>query len=158
MDAPVRRLMTALALGTPLLAGCSLFDRDTDRLVQSELRSKSPLPTPTRTPPVPAFDTPNVSRGQAPGGPVVPGGPLPPAPLGPGPIVPPSTTPPAPVSPLPPDADPTRAETAPPPPSAAPPGAPTTRVKLVATVGPEYFVTEEEVGMMVRQRARDYIP
>ena len=158
MDAPVRRLMTALALGSLLPAGCSLFDRDTDRLVQSELRSKTPLPTPARTPPVPTFETPEVPRGQAPDGPRMPGGPLPPAPVGPGPVAPAPVAPtPAPVTPLPPDVDPTRADTTPPPPSALPPSPPTTQVKLVATIGPEYFVTEEEVAMMVRQRARDYV-
>lgn len=158
MDAPVRRLMTALALAALLPAGCSLFDRDTDRMVRAELRSKSPLPTPARTPPVPAFETPEVPRGQAPDGPRGPGGPLPPAPLGPGPVAPAPVAPsPAPVSPLPPDADPARGDTTPPPPSSLPPSPPTTRVKLVATIGPEYFVTEEEVVMMVKQRARDYI-
>lgn len=158
MDAPVRRLMTALALGSLPLTGCALLDRDTDRMVQSELRSKAPLPPPAGTPPVPTFETPEVTpRGQAPRGPVIPGGPLPPAPIKPGPAAPPVATPPAPVSPLPPDADPATADLFPPPPSSLPPSPPTTRVKLVATIGPEYFVTEEEVGMMVRQRARDYI-
>jgi peptidyl-prolyl cis-trans isomerase SurA len=158
MDAPVRRLMTALAFGSLLPAGCALFDRDTDRMVQSELRSKHPLPTPDRTPTLPQFDTPEVPRGQMPDGPKLPGGPLPPAPVAPGPVAPAPVAPsPAPVTPLPADADPGRTDSPPPPPSSLPPSPPTTRVKLVATIGPEYFVTEEEVAMMVRQRARDYI-
>jgi len=147
MDAPVRRLMTALALGSLLPTGCALLDRDTDRMVQSELRSKGPLPAPARTPPVPAFDTPPVTRGQAPRGPVMPSGPLPPAVI---------AQSPAPVSTLPPHADPRRPDTTTPP-SVVPANPPATQVKMVATIGPEYFVTEEEVAMQVRQRARDYI-
>jgi len=147
MDAPVRQLMIALALGSLLPTGCALFDRDTDRMVQSELRSKGPLPAPARTPPVPAFDTPPVTRGQAPRGPVMPSGPLPPAVI---------AQSPAPVSTLPPHADPRRPDTTTPP-SVVPANPPATQVKMVATIGPEYFVTEEEVAMQVRQRARDYI-
>jgi len=139
--------MTALALGSLLPTGCALLDRDTDRMVQSELRSKGPLPAPARTPPVPAFDTPPVTRGQAPRGPVMPSGPLPPAVI---------AQSPAPVSTLPPHADPRRPDTTTPP-SVVPANPPATQVKMVATIGPEYFVTEEEVAMQVRQRARDYI-
>lgn len=155
MDAPVRRLMAALALGLPLLTGCALFDRETDQKVQSELRPR-PGPTADRTPPLPVFDTREVEtpRGQAPEGPILPGT-LPPGQSTPPPAPPPGqSTPPAPVTPLPAPSDP-RSDL--PVPSSLPPAPPTTRVKMVATIGPEYFVTDEEVSMAVRQRARDYV-
>lgn len=149
MDAPVRQLMTALALGSLLFTGCALFDRDTDRMVKSELRSKTPLPAPARTPQLPSFDTPPVTRGQAPQGPLMPSGPLPPATITPDPL------PPPPVQPTSPPTVSRRTDS--PLPSVLPPNPPSTQVKMVATIGPEYFVTEEEVAMQVRQRARDYI-
>lgn len=160
MDAPVRRRAVALGLGLclPLVTGCALFDREADRKVQSELQRRDDLPSADRPPPVPSFDTRQVPRGQMPDGqpgqgPIIPGGPLPPAAI-PGQATVGGTTPPV----LPPTtAVPVPPGTELPVPSSVPPAAPTTRVKMVATIGPEYFVTDEEVSMGVRQRAREFV-
>lgn len=91
-----------------------------------------------------------VSRGQVPDGPKAPTGPLPLLePLGPAPIEP--LTPPPPL--IAPALSPT---------SVAPDGAINTaaavvQVKVVATIGGEVIITEDEVAMMVRERAMDYI-
>ena len=86
--------------------------------------------------------TPTVARGQVPDGPK--------APVGLGPIAPgPLESPTAPI--------PVRPGPAPIEPASAVDAAAVVQVKVVATVGGEVIITEDEVAMMVRERAMDYV-
>jgi len=87
-------------------------------------------------------ETPTVSRGQVSDGPKAPIG-L--APIAPGPLV--SPTAPIPVRPGPAPIEAVSAVDA----------AAVVQVKVVATVGGEVIITEDEVAMMVRERAMDYV-
>ena len=86
--------------------------------------------------------TPTVARGQVPDGPK--------APVGLGPIAPgPLESPTAPI--------PVRPGLAPIEPASTVDAAAVVQVKVVATVGGEVIITEDEVAMMVRERAMDYV-
>ena len=90
---------------------------------------------------------PVVARGQAAEGPKVPVGPLTPVgPIGPGPAEPL----PVPVKPL--GLGPAPIEQA-----SALDAAAVVQVRVVATIGGEVIITEDEVAMMVRERAMDYV-
>ena len=141
MDAPIRRLAIGLLLGTLTFGslGCGLLGHEVDERVgetmadpslpKSKTRAQSPLPV--NIPP------------QDPTTPIVPlAGPTPQPPLRAEPLDQPVQT----VSNV----------------SARPlvdrmNATPTSQVKVVATVGPDIIVTDEEVSMMMKQRARDYI-
>lgn len=150
MDAPRRRriplLLPVAALAASAAAGCGLFDRETDKRVNDLLREEQSL----------------VTRSQAPAGkPLPPAGPLP---------IP--EKPSAPVVPLPPPAEPPVVPAGPAPQaggSAAPvqpvaaaevrslgADAPTTRVKVMATVG-DTIITDDEVSLLMKQRANEYM-
>ena len=90
---------------------------------------------------------PVVARGQAGEGPKVPVGPLAPVgPIGPGPA-----------EPLPVPVKPPRSVLAPIEQASALDAAAVVQVRVVATIGGEVIITEDEVAMMVRERAMDYV-
>ena len=148
MDAPFRRLPISACLLALAACGCSLFDRTTDKLVEKEMSDKS-LPVPrnrANAVGMPASaPSASVPRGQMPDGPVAPSTPL---------VLPQTQTPP-PVA--------TAGTPAPPPAAnAITPvglGSPQvqTQVKVVATVAGELIVTEDEVIMMMKERAGDFM-
>lgn len=127
MDAPFRQLPIFASLLAFAAGGCSLFDRTTDKLVEKEMADKS-LP---------------VRRGQMPEGPVAPTVRLV-APQTPEPSIAPTQTPMLPSA------------------GAIVPaglGSPQvqTQVKVVATVAGELIVTDDEVVMMMKERAGDFV-
>ena len=90
---------------------------------------------------------PVVARGQAGEGPKVPVGPLAPVgPIGPGPA-----------EPLPAPVKPPGSVLAPIEQASALDAAAVVQVRVVATIGGEVIITEDEVAMMVRERAMDYV-
>jgi peptidyl-prolyl cis-trans isomerase SurA len=157
MDAPLRRLPLLLL---PLLAlsgaGCGLLDRSTDKKVSDLLRDERP-------------QVPAVTRGQLP--------PLPPPPVSSDskPVLPVAEKPSAPIIPvelptelpsvsIPPANEPTSKSTVSGPvtlSSASAVEARTaprdTRVKVVATVGADSIITDEEVSLLMKQRAMEYL-
>ena len=141
MDAPRRRLAAGTLFAAALAAGtgCALFGGEADRKAADAFADPS-LP---------------VRRAQAPpDGPRAPAALPPPAPPGkPAPVVPATpvvpaeqTPPPAVVSPV--------GGTADAKPTAA--GASST-VRVIATVGADTIITDEEVSLLMKQRARDYV-
>ena len=137
MDAPIRRLASGLLLGTLAFGclGCGLLGREVDDRV-SETLADPTLPQPK-------------TRGQSP----------PPVSLPPAqptvPIVPLAGPSPRPVT----VDQPVQTVSSV---SARPlvdrmNATPTSQVKVVATIGPDIIVTDEEVSMMMKQRARDYV-
>ncbi len=144
MDAPIRRLACSLMLGAFAfgLLGCGLFGREVDDRVKESLADPS-LPKPkTRAQSPPPVTLPP----EDPNARIVPL-------VGPTPQ-PPRTAP----SQLPVDQALQAVSSV----SARPlvdrmNATPTSQVKVVATIGPDIIVTDEEVSMMMKQRARDYI-
>lgn len=138
MDAPLRRrLLAAASLATALSgAGCGMLSHEADRQVEETFSDPS-LPR----------------RGQAPDGPKAPAT-LPP-PERTAPALPVPARPDAPVVPL---------DTGKP--VVTPVGGAEVRpvaaqadsaVRVIATVGADNIITDDEVSMMMRQRARDYV-
>jgi parvulin-like peptidyl-prolyl isomerase len=138
MHAPIiGRIVALLPLA---FVGCSFFDRDTDRFVEQELREGRHQMRRPASDPLGAHGP--IVRQQAPEGPLPPTF-LPEA-------SPPSTAPAAgSITPVSVDARPNSI--------ANPSGPVETRVKVVATVGPEGLITDEDVLIMMRQRAREYL-
>jgi parvulin-like peptidyl-prolyl isomerase len=127
-------------------AGCGLFDRETDRRVNDFLRSGSTFP---------------IVRGQAPIE-----GPLPPVSLPPpaAPVEPLKSPTEAPIIPLTGRPDVVPADQISRTPVITPVDAriPTaheaeTRVKVVATIGADVIITDEEISLLMKQRANEYL-
>jgi peptidyl-prolyl cis-trans isomerase SurA len=156
MDALLRRSPLLLASLVALAggSGCGLFDRETDKRVSDLLRNEGPppvarsqAPLPIPTPPKPALPLP-----EKPAAPIVPL----PSPTE-APIIPVSTPPAvsAPGSgPVGPTGPVTTVEARSP---ARDTDTATTRVKVVATVGADVIITDEEVSLLMKQRAMEYL-
>ncbi len=151
MDAPLRwRLLAAPLVAALAGTGCGMLSHEADRQVEESFADPS-LP---------------VRRGQAPDGPRAPTG------------LPVPTRPEAPVVTLPPPAAPVRPvtkadtpvvplDTAPVPPGVITPAGgadvkpvaekANSAVRPIATVGADNFISDEEVSLMMKQRAMDYI-
>ncbi len=158
MEARIRQWLFGFAPLILAATGCSFFDRSTDRLVDNELKeAKSQMRRPA-TDPLGMNGSNTIVRPQAPLGPIAPGI-IPNEPETP-PIVAPrtATTSAKPVMqplplPMPPESDRTRVQ-----PLQTPNGTEAeTRVKVVATVGADGLITDDDVLIMMRQRAREYI-
>lgn len=141
MDAPRRRLAGPLfaALFAATGTGCAMFGKDADTAAADEFADPG-LP---------------VRRSQAPDGPRAPTS-LPPAA---GPLAVPARPDPAPVvptdAPLPPGGvviTPVSGSDAKPTPAGA-----SSAVRVIATVGADGIITDDEVSLMMKQRARDYV-
>lgn len=138
MDAPVRRLMTLAPLSAALLTGCGLFANEADERVQDTLRR-----------------SPEVRRSERAESVVRAQGPAPAAPLKPTAPAPSAATETPKAAPIVPAAEVTGAAIVPVEARAATDAK--TSLKVVATVGPDVIITEDEVLMNLRQRAREYI-
>ena len=136
MDAPLRRRLLAACLATAFGGtGCGMLGQEADQRT-SESFADPNLP---------------VRRGQAPEGPRAPAV-LPPAER---PTLPVPSRPPAPVVPTEATAEPITPVSA----TEVKPAADhaSSAVRPIATVGADNFISDEEVSMMMKQRARDYI-
>lgn len=138
MDAPLRRRLLAASLLTALSGtGCGMLSHEADRKVEEAFADTS-LPR----------------RGQAPDGPKAPATLPPPERTTPATLPVPSR-PDAPVVPL----DPGKPVITP---VAAAEGRPAaaqadSAVRVIVTVGADNIITDDEVSMMMKQRARDYV-
>lgn len=152
MDAPLRwRLLAAPLLAALVGGGCGMFSHEADRQVEESFTDPS-LPVrrgqspdgprvPTALPPAASPALPVPTRPEAPVAPVVPAGKsdAPVVPLGP------ATPTPGPVTPV------GGAEARPAAAKAS------SAVRPIATVGADNFISDEEVSLMMKQRAMDYI-
>jgi peptidyl-prolyl cis-trans isomerase SurA len=137
MDAPIRRWTCGLLLGTLAAGslGCGMLGQEVDDRVGTTLSDPTLPKSKTRAQSPPPLDLPPA----APTAPIVPlAGPTPAPPVREAALQPVTSI------------------------SARPlvdrmNATPTSQVKVVATVGPDIIVTDEEVSMMMKQRAKDYI-
>jgi peptidyl-prolyl cis-trans isomerase SurA len=151
MDAPRRRRIQLLfPVAVAAATGCGLFDRETDKRVSDLLREEKPLVTRGQVPaggPLPIPEKPAAPVVPLPSptvAPVLPAsGPIPLPSTG-GPPVPQVSAPAGPVQPAAAEVRSLSADT------------PTTRVKVMATVG-DTIITDDEVSLLMKQRANEYM-
>jgi len=158
MEARIRQWVFGFAPMILAATGCSFFDRSTDRLVDNELKEAKTHMRRPATDPLGMNGPTSIVRPQAPLGPIAPG--IIPNEPEPTPLATPqlgSTSAKPGVQPLslavPPQNERTRVQ-----PLQTRNGTEAeTRVKVVATVGADGLITDDDVLIMMRQRAREYI-